>query len=136
MNYTERNRLFDRLSAVGLMLIFVEVFLEIAKECLVGNFGMSYVMRMPTILTVIGIAFLLVGVIVLIFAYRKENGWRAGFGIEFIVLAFATIFLLHAYTDLPASIAQIKWGVIIPCAFLAYYVGKAIYVIVKANKKK
>lgn len=136
MNYTERNRLMDKLCGVGLMLIFVIVFLEIAVGCLTGNFGMSFVGRMPLIMNVISGIFLLVGIVILVLAYRKENYWRAGYGVEFIVLAFASLLLMHAFVDLPAPLNQVKWKLIIPIAFAVYYVIKAVYVVIKANKKR
>lgn len=139
MNYTEKNRLMDRLSAIGLMFLFVEIFFLIANELLggtLGRNGMLLVASAPTILNVISGIFLLIGISVLIFAYRKSNFWRAGYGIEFIILSFATLFLLHAYVDLPAPLNQLKWKVIIPVIFTIYYAIKAIYVIIKANKKR
>ena len=136
MNYTERNMLKDRLAGIGLMLIFVIAFLEISIDCLSGNMGMTLVGKMPTILNVISGLFLLIGIVCLILAYRKENYWRAGFGIEIIVLSFATLFLMHSFVDLPVQFNQIKWKTVIPIAFTVYYVLKAIYVIIKANKKR
>lgn len=139
MNYTERNRLLDKLSAVGLMLLFVEIIFLVANELLggtLGRNGMLLVGSAPTILNVVSGIFLLIGIVVLIISYKKEDLWKGGFGIEFIILAFASLFLLHAYVDLPAPINQLKWKVIIPVAFAVYYVIKAIYVIIKANKKR
>ena len=135
MNYTERNRLMDKLCGIGLMVIFVLVFFSIITGCLTGNFGMSFVAHMPLIVNVISGIFLLIGIVILVLAYRKENYWRAGYGIEFIVLAFATLFLMHAFIDLPAPLSQLKWKIIIPAVFAIYYLIKSIYVIIKANKR-
>ena len=136
MNYTERNRLKDKLASVGLMAIFVLAFLEVAIECLKGNMGMSLVSKMPNFLNISSGLILLVGIICMIFAYKKGNYWRAGFGIELVVLSFATLLIMHSYVDLPVPLNQIKWGTIIIIGFSIYYVAKAIYVIIKANKKR
>ncbi len=139
MNYTEKNRLMDKLSAVGLMFIFVEVFFLVANELLggtLGRNGMLLVANAPIIMNVISGIFLLIGIVILVFAYRKENYWRAGYGIEFIIVSFAALFLLHSYIDLPAPFNQVKWKIIIPVIFVVFYVVKASYVIIKANKKR
>lgn len=67
MNYTERNRLIDRLCGVGLMLIFVELFLVFATDGLKGSLGMLFVSKVPTILNILGAIFLLIGICVLIY---------------------------------------------------------------------
>ncbi len=135
MNYTERNKLTDKLCGIGLMLIFVIVFLEIEKSCLTGNFGMNFVGNVPTIMNVVSGFFLLIGIVLLIIAYRKENYWRAGYGVEFIVLSFATLFLMHTFIDLPAPFNKFNWGLILPIVFSVYYVIKAVYLIIKTNKR-
>ena len=134
MNYTERNRLIDRLCGVGLMLIFVELFLVFATDGLKGSLGMLFVSKVPTILNILGAIFLLIGICVLIYSYKKENGWRAVYGIEFLALACVAVILPHAYIDFHAPFN--KLGKIFPFVFLAYYIGKIIYVVLKANKKK
>ena len=136
MNYTESNRMKDRLASIGLMTIFVLAFLSVSIECLKGNMGMSLVSKMPTFLNIASGLILLVGIICMIFAYKKANYWRAGFGIELVVLSFATLLIMHSYVDLPAPLNQFKWGTIILIGFAIYYVAKAIYVIIKANKKR
>lgn len=136
MNYTESNRLKDRLASIGLMLIFVIAFLAIEVDCLCGNMGMQLLVKMPTIINVASGLLLLVGIVVLIFAYRKENYWRSGFGIELIVLSFVSLFLMHAFVDLPAPLNQVRWSIVFPVAFGIYYAIKIIFVVVKANKKR
>lgn len=131
MNYTEKNRLIDRLCGVGLMLIFVEIFLAVAKD---GFWSFKYILKMPTILNVTGAIFLAIGICILIYAYKKGDGWKAGFGIEFIIIAFVSVILPHTYIDFPYPFNLLNK--IFPFAFLAYYIVKAIVVIVKANKKK
>ena len=136
MNYTESNRMKDRLASIGLMLIFVVAYLSIMTDCLSGNMGWKLVIKMPTIVNIISGILLLIGIVILIFAYRKENYWRAGFGIEFIVFSFASLFLMHAMVDLPTPFNKPNWKVIVPVAFTVYYVIKAIVVVIKANKKR
>lgn len=131
MNYTEKNKLIDKLCGIGLMLIFVEIFLAVVKD---GFWSFSYISKMPTILNVAGGIFLAIGIAILIYAYRKGNGWRAIYGIEFVVLAFVSVLLPHTYIDFPAP-----WNMlnkIFPYAFLLYYVVKMIVVIIKAKKKR
>lgn len=131
MNYTEKNRLIDRLCGVGLMLIFVEIFFAVARD---GFFSFKYILKMPTILNVTGAIFLAIGICILIYSYKKGDGWKAGFGIEFIIISFASVILPHTYVDFPAPFNLLNK--IFPFAFLAYYIVKAIVVIVKANKKR
>ena len=131
MNYTEKNKLIDRLCGIGLMLIFVEIFLAVVKD---GFWSFSYISKMPTILNVAGGIFLAIGIAILIYAYRKENAWRAIYGIEFLVLAFVSVLLPHTYIDFPAP-----WNLlnkIFPYVFLCYYVIKTIVVIIQAKKKR
>ncbi len=134
MNYTEKNKLIDRLCGVGLMLIFVELFFVFATDGLKGSLGMLFVAKVPTILNILGAIFLLIGICVLIYSYKKGNGWRAVYGIEFLALAFASIILPHAYIDFHEPFN--KLGKIFPFVFLAYYICKVIYVLIKAKKKK
>ncbi len=96
---------------------------------------MNFVGNVPTIMNVVSGFFLLIGIVLLIIAYRKENYWRAGYGVEFIVLSFATLFLMHTFIDLPAPFNKFNWGLILPIVFSVYYVIKAVYLIIKTNKR-
>ena len=70
MNYTEKNKLLDKISVIGLMAIFVELFLYAIDSCFTGEIS-DWLLKLPTILNVVGGVFLLVSVILYVIAYKK-----------------------------------------------------------------
>lgn len=131
MNYTEKNKLMDRLCGVGLMLIFVEIFLLIAHE---GFNSLKFISSMETILYITGAFFLIIGIAILTLAYKKENSWRAVYGIEFIVLSFLTVLLVGSYLTFPYPFNLLNK--VLPYFVLVYYVVKAVVVSVMVKKKR
>lgn len=130
MNYTEKNRLIDRLCASALMLIFVEIFFAIAHS---GFNSFKWVLELPKILNITGFVFLIISIGLFIYAYLKENTWKAIYGIEFFVLAFMALILPHSYLNFKYPFNRLHY--IFPAVFLAYYIIKVIIIIVKAKKR-
>ena len=95
MNYTEKNRLLDKISVVGLMLIGFELFLYAADYCYTKRFDTAP--KMPTILNVFGILFLLVSVGMYICAYKKNSSSIAVYATEFLALAFICPLITYWY---------------------------------------
>ena len=131
MNYTEKNKLIDSLCGVGLMLLLVEIFYGIVESAFT-TFNYNYA-NVTMYTQIAGAVFLLIAIIVLIRAYKKDNVTNAIYGIELIVLALSAALLPGSYLDFVFPFN--KLNVVFPFAFLAYYVIKTVVVIVKANKK-
>lgn len=133
MNYTEKNKLADKLCGIGIMLIFVEICISmIEKMCIDVMYDRNV---MGTIGYITGGAFLLIATILYVLAYKRSSISKTIWATEFAVLAFTVPFIVHVHVFSKSDIlrkipVQHAW---IP--FLVYYIGKAIYVIVVANKK-
>lgn len=133
MNYTEKNKLADKLCGIGIMLIFVEICISMIKKmCIDAMYGRT---TLGAIGYVVGGIFLIISIALYVIAYKKSSVSKAIWATEFVVLAFTLPFIVHIYvfskSDILRSIpVQHAW---IP--FLVYYIGKSIYVIVVANKK-
>ena len=131
MNYTEKNRLLDKISVIGLMLIGFELFLYAADYCYTKSFDTAP--KMPTILNVCGIIFLIVSVGMYIYAYKKSSKSIAVYDIEF--LAFAFICPLITYWYYPKAFGlSTNWfhkvsHYVLWLSVLGYYVIKTIVVI-------
>lgn len=132
MNYKEKNKLADKLCGVGIMLIFVEICISMIQTmCINAMYDRS---TMKAVGLGIGGAFLLLAVVLYVLAYKKKAVSKAVWATEFVILAFTVPFVIHIYafakSDFLKSIpVKYTW---VP--FLVYYVGKAIYLIIKANK--
>lgn len=130
MNYTEKNKLLDKISVIGLMAILVEVFLYAIDRCFTGEIS-DWLLKMPMILNGAGILFLVVAIVLYIIAYKKSNSSKIIYATEFLALAFICPFLTYWYMRAPAPLNQINpktlWIVV-----LAYYVIRVVYTCVKA----
>ena len=132
MNYTEKNKLADKLCGVGLMLIFVEICISMIQTMCVNAIYDRLTMKI--ISYAVGGAFLAVAIVLYILAYKKSSGSKAVWATEFAVLAFTVPFIVYVnafsksdfFRSIPVKYAWIP--------FVVYYVGKAIYVIIMANK--
>ena len=132
MNYKEKNKLADKLCGVGIMLIFVEICISMIQSMCINAIYSRTTMQIVSYS--VGGAFLLTAIVLYILAYKKSSGSKAVWATEFVALAFTIPFIVHVYafakSDFIKSIpVRHAW---IP--FLVYYIGKAIYVIIKANK--
>ncbi len=131
MNYTDRNKLIDSLCGVGLMLLLVEVFYGIVSSAYtVFNYNIETV-TMWTQIT--GAIFLLIAVVTLVRAYKKDDMNMALYGVELVVLAISAALLPGTYLSFEAPFN--KLNVAFPVLFLVYYMIKAIVVIVSISKK-
>ena len=129
MNYTEKNKLLDKISVIALMAIFVEIFLYVIDRCYTVE--MNWLLRMPTILNVCGGVFLIIAIVLYVIAYKKANSSKAVYATEFLVLAFICPFLTYWYLKSTAPLNTISpkvlWVVV-----LVYYLIRVVYTCVKA----
>ena len=130
MNYTEKNKLLAKISVLGLIAIFVELFLYAIDSCFTGEIS-DWLLKLPTILNVVGGVFLLVSVILYVIAYKKSKISKAVYASEFLCLAFICPFLTYWYTRSSAPLNTINpkvlWVIV-----LIYYVIRVVYACVKA----
>lgn len=132
MNYTEKNKLADKLCGIGIMLIFVEICISMIQTMCVN--AMYDRVTMNVISYILGGVFLGVAIALYLLAYKKKATGKAVWASEFVVLAFAVPFIVYVNISAKLPILQnlpIRYAWL---PFLAYYIGKAIYTIIKANK--
>ena len=130
MNYTERNKLIDSLCGVGLMLLLIEVFYGIVDMAFT-TFSYNY-NNVTMWVQFFGALFLVISLIVLVKAYKKDNTTMAVYGIELLVFAISAALLPGSYLYFTYPFNKIN--AVFPIAFLAYYVVKFLVVIVKMRK--
>ena len=134
MNYAEKNKLLDRISVIGLMCIFVELFLygshySYGEGLTITSNGTN----VPVVMNVFGGVFLCISIILFILAYKKSTKKYLLFAIEFLVLAFLCPFI--TYLNYPKFFGLSK-GVLseiftykVLCAIaLVYYICRILYV--------
>ncbi len=130
MNYTQREKLVDKLCGVGLMLILVEIVYQVIISAFTEfNYNLSNV---TTWVYVASGVILAIAVGILVYAYLKKNGSKAVYGLETLVLAITAVTMPGTYLTYSAPFN--KLNKVYPILFLVYYIGKAIYVIIDANK--
>ena len=134
MNYTERNKLLDKISIIGLMLIGVELFLYATDYCYTKRFDVAP--NMPVVLNVVGILFLVVSLGIFIYSYKKEKPELIIYGCEFLVLAFVCPLITYWYYPKAFGLTT-NWFHGINHKFLwlfvlIYYVVRATIAIVSA----
>lgn len=95
MNYTERNKLLDKISLIGLMAIFVELFLYAVDHCFTERFDVAA--NMPVVMNIFGLIYLLVSIGLFFYAKKKGKKELFIFAIEFLVLAFLCPFITYWY---------------------------------------
>ena len=130
MNYTEKNKLLDKISVIGLMAILVEVFLYAVDRAYTGVIG-DILLEMPTIMNALGVVILIISIVLYILAYKKANPSKAVYATEFLVLAFACPFLNYWYMYSTEPLRSINPKVLWIVA-LVYYVIRVIYTCIKA----
>ena len=84
-------------------------------------------------LKVLGFANLAIAIIIFEIAYKKDTGKLAIYGIEALVLAIVTIYLINPYYYMPSEFKKIP--VLMPFAFLLYYVAKSIIIHIRGRKQ-
>ena len=130
MNYTQREKLVDKLCGVGLMLILVEIVYQVIISAFTEfNYNLSNV---TTWVYVASGVILAIAIGILIYAYLKKDGSKACYGLETLVLAITSVTMPGTYLTYTAPFN--KLNKVYPILALVYYVGKAIYVLAFANK--
>lgn len=134
MNYTQREKLIDRLCGAGLMLFFVEIYYQLVHSAFTEfNYNLSDVTNWVYIAGGIVLA---LAVILLCYAYMKKSGGKGLVGVELLVLAITSATLPGCYLEYTAPFNKLMK--VYPWVFLIYYIGKAIYIwkdATKVNKK-
>ena len=130
MNYTQREKLVDKLCGVGLMLILVEIVYQVIISAFTEfNYNLSNVTTWVYVASGIILA---IAVGILVYAYLKKNSSKAVYGLELLVLAITAVTMPGTYLIYNAPFN--KLNKVYPILFLVYYIGKAIYVIIDTNK--
>lgn len=131
MNYTEKNKFIDSLCGIGLMLLLVEIFYLIVDSAYTAfNYDFNVV---TTCTQGVGAIFLLIAILVLIRAYKKDNTITALYGIEMLVLAVTAALLPGTY--LSFSYPFNKLNTVFPWLFGVYYLIKLLVIVIKTQKK-
>ena len=140
MNYTQREKLVDKLCGVGLMLILVEIVYQVIISAFTEfNYNLSNVTTWVYVASGIILA---IAVGILVYAYLKKNGSKAVYGLETLVLAITAVTMPGTYLTYPAPFN--KLNKVYPILFLIYYIIKAAFIIdlngintnTKSSKKK
>lgn len=130
MNYTQREKLIDKLCGAGLMLILVEIYYQLINSAFTEfNYNLSTVTNWVYIAGGIVLA---IATILLCYAYVKKKTGHAILGVELLFVAITTATLPGTYLEYAAPFNQLNK--IYPIVFLIYYIAKAIYIAVNANK--
>ncbi|MBR6253422.1 MAG: hypothetical protein IKR04_06280 [Clostridia bacterium] len=134
MNYTEKNKLLDRVSVIALMCIFVELFLYGSHYSYNEGFTItSNGTNIPFIMNVFGVVFLCISIILFVMAFRKSTKKYLLFAIEFLVLAFLCPFVTYLnypkYFGLTKSFLSDVLSYKVLCGIvLVYYICRVLYV--------
>lgn len=124
MNYTQREKLVDKLCGAGLMLILVEIFYQIVNSAFTEfNYNLADVTKWVYIA---GGIILAIAVVLLCYAYMKKSGSKGCVGVELLVLAITAVTLPGSYLEYAAPFNKLMK--VYPIVFLVYYIGKAIYI--------
>lgn len=138
MNYQERNKLLDKVSLIGLMMIFVELFLYGVDYCYTKR--LDVIGKMPVILNVFWLIFLAISVGLFVYIKKKDKKELKIYAIEFLVLAFVCPFITYLYYPKffglhTNFIHKIITHHTLWIGALLYYAGRIVYVLVKAYQK-
>ena len=129
MNYTQKQKLIDRLCGVGLMLIFAELMLQVVHSSYTEfNFNLRDV---STKVYIGGGILLAVSIALLIYAYIKQSGSKACYGLELMVLSITLAVLPGCYLYFAYPFNELRR--VFPFLFLVYYIGKIVYLVKHRN---
>lgn len=130
MNYRERTKLVDGLCGAFLMALLVEAFYGLTDYAFtVYHYSISSVTNIVYIVSGIMLA---VSLVVLILAYKKDNGTMGAYGAELFALAITATMIPGTYVSLPSPFN--KFNIVFPLAFGIYYVGKCMKLLSNKNK--
>jgi len=136
MNYTEKNKLLDKISLIGLMMIFVEIFLYGVDYCFTKRFDI--IATMPKAMIVFGVVFLAISILLFVMVYKKGKKNFTIFAVEFLVLALLCPFITYWYypkfyglstNGLHTINHQVLWVIV-----FVYYICRLAYSIFDAIK--
>ena len=136
MNYTEKNKLLDKISLIGLMGIFFELFLYGVDYCYTVRF--DFVKNMSIVMLIFCLTFLAISAGIFIYSKKNSKPQVRIYAYEF--LAFAILCPIIVYWYLPVTFGlktgflhkinhQFLWILV-----LVYYVCRIAYAIYDAYK--
>ncbi len=96
MNYSQKNKILDKISIIALLAIFIEIFLYWVDYCYTKRIDM--VLEMPGILNICGVVFLVIAIILFFIAYKKSKNNYIYYGADFLLFAFLCPFVTYWYT--------------------------------------
>ena len=100
MNYRERTKLVDGLCGAFLMALLVEAFYGLTDYAFtVYHYSISSVTNIVYIVSGIMLA---VSLVVMILAYKKDNGTMGAYGAELLALAITATMIPGTYVSLPS----------------------------------
>lgn len=129
MNYTEKNKLIDKLCGAVLMFMLVEIFYSIV-DASYTTFGYNYD-TIQMVVNICGGVFLAISLVILIMSYKKDDSFLASYGIEMLTLAMTAPILHGTYVSFPFPYN--KLNILFPLIFGTYYFSKILYIISKKN---
>ena len=141
MNYTEKNKIIDKVSLIVIMGICVEFFLYLVDYCFTTRIDLM--VTIPTILNVLSILFLAVSIFLFVKTYKKGENKNLIYAIEFLFLALLCPFLTYwyypKYFGLSTNWIHGIWHKSLWVVVLVYYIARVIYALYKgvyANRQK
>lgn len=127
MNYRERTKLVDGLCGAFLMALLAEAFYGLADYAFtVYHYSISSVTNIVYIIAGIMLA---VSLVVLVLAYKKDNGTMGAYGAELLALAITATIIPGTYVSLPSPFN--KFNLLFPILFGIYYLGKGMKLLSK-----
>ena len=134
MNYTEKNKLLDKISLIGLMAIFVKIFLYAVDHCFTKRFDIAA--RMPIALVILSVIFLAIAAGLFIYAKNSNKKDVKIYAIEFLVLAVVSLVLVYWYYPrfygLQTGLLHKLDHRMLWIVALVYYLGRIVYSCFKA----
>lgn len=130
MNYTQKEKLIDKICGAVLMLILVEIFYQVISSAFTEfNYNLANVTHW---VYVAGGIVLVMAIALLIYAYIKKSGSQMSYGLELLVVAISAATLPGTYFEYAAPYNQLNK--VYPIAFLIYYIGKVTYIVYDSKK--
>ena len=138
MNYTEKNKLLDKVSLIILMAIFVLIFLYGVDYCYTDR--MDTIPKMPVAMIVFGVIFLLVSVGIFVYCKKKDKKALKIYSYEFLALAIICPIIDYLYYPKFFGLStgwihkHLDRRIMLVVAFV-YFAGRVAYACYEAYKK-
>ena len=130
MNYTQREKLVDRICGAVLMLICFEIYCQIVHSSYTEfNYNLANVTKW---IYIVGGIILAIAVFLLVYSYLKKDGNKGLYGVELLALSMISATLPGTYLDYPAPFN--KLNKIYPFIILIYYIFKIAYIVYDVKK--